>query len=185
MKISLFSRSRGIQASFEEMLAPHVEHLYRFAFRFSRSRFDAEDLVQELLIKLYPRQEQLHKIESLRPWLTRSLYNLYIDSFRRKERSPVEHGHDETMALIASSDYGPAQDMERTDLQKRLMKAMEVLNEDQRILLIMHDIESYTLVEIADILQTPVGTLKSRLHRSRSKLKKLLEEGTSLLNEAC
>ena len=167
------------------MLAPHVEHLYRLAFRFSRSRFDAEDLVQELLIKLYPRQERLHEIKSLRPWLMRSLYNLYIDSYRRNERSPVEHGHDETMTLIASPDRGPAQDMEHRDLQKRLIKAMEVLNEDQRILLIMHDIESYTLAEIADILETPVGTLKSRLHRSRARLKKLLEEGTSLFNEAC
>ncbi|MCF6282245.1 MAG: RNA polymerase sigma factor [Candidatus Polarisedimenticolaceae bacterium] len=185
MKISLFSRRRGHQTSFEEMLAPHVEHLYHLAYRFSRSQHDAEDLVQELLVKLYSRHNELSKVKSLKPWLTRSLYNLYIDLYRRKERSPIDHGYDETISASACTDAGPQQEVQRSEMQHAIAKQMDTLNENQRILLIMHDIESYTLAEIAVILDTPIGTLKSRLHRSRAKLKKSLDDGTFSLNSAC
>ena len=185
MKISLFSRNRGSEVSFEELLAPHVDPLYRLAYRFTGKQHDAEDLVQELLIKLYPRHKELLKVESLRPWLTRALYNLFVDGVRSRNRSPIEHGYDEFMDQQSSSDLGPLQSLSRESLQQQISDALDMLPEEQRNVLILHDIEAYTLSELAEIFETPIGTLKSRLHRSREKLKKLLLAGTFERSEAC
>jgi len=187
MKISLFSRNKGNQLSFEELLAPHTENLYRVAYRFTNSQHDAEDLVQELLLKLYPRHQELLKVENLKPWLTRVLYNLFVDAFRRQNRSPVDHGHDhdELIQQQPNSDPGPLQALDQQDLQQQIIQALEQMSEEQRVLLVLHDVESYTLNELTTILDAPLGTLKSRLHRSREKLKKLLEQGTFSRRRAC
>lgn len=189
MNISLFSRSKTKEASFEALLAPHVESLYRLAFRFCGSQHEAEDLVQELLVKLYPKHKELMQIEKLRPWLARSLRNHFIDTLRQQQRSPIEYGvdhnHEELLNNQVCHDSDPARQLAMTQLQGRILAAMEFLNEEQKLLIKMHDIESYTLAEIAEILETPIGTLKSRLHRSRARLRELLEEGTISVDSAC
>ncbi len=184
MKTGIFSRQRGQEPSFEELVAPHLERLYRLAWRYSGNQTDAEDLIQELLVKLIPRTDELRKIEQLHPWLVKVLYRLHIDRFRKTERNPVESGYDEQINHCTEghvNDISPA----RLDLIRDLQAALQQLNEEQRALVIMHDIESYTLIELETILDTPVGTLKSRLHRSRAKLRKLLKEGTVSLQRAC
>ncbi len=189
MKISLFSRSKGNGTSFEELLAPHVEPLYRLAFRFCGSQHGAEDLVQDLLIKLYEKHNELLKVENLRPWLARSLRNHFIDTLRQQQRSPIEYGHEARGEESGGhqSDYGadPAHHLAMTQLQESILVAMASLNEEQRTLVMMHDLESYTLAEIAEILETPIGTLKSRLHRSRARLREILEAGTISVGSAC
>ncbi|MFQ5488882.1 MAG: RNA polymerase sigma factor, partial [Gammaproteobacteria bacterium] len=82
-KILGFSSKRADQAHFERLLRPHLEQLYRLAYRFTGNATDAEDLVQDLLIKIYPRREELKQVEKLRPWLARVMYNLFIDHKRR------------------------------------------------------------------------------------------------------
>ncbi|MFO8155283.1 MAG: sigma factor, partial [Thiohalospira sp.] len=74
--------------SFEGVLAPHVPTLYRVAHRYTGSPDEAEDLVQELLTRLYPRRRELVELRDLRPWLLRSLHNLHIDRVRRRSRRP-------------------------------------------------------------------------------------------------
>lgn len=163
---------------FETLLVPHIESLYRLAYRLSGQQSDAEDLVQDLLIKLYPRLEELQKLEKLRPWLARSLYNLYIDRVRRQTRNPVQGGEDELqLALdqVHEPQHIPEQLLQQHQLQGRIQLALELLNNDQRDLITLHDIEGYTLPELETVLDTPLGTLKSRLHRARAKLKVLLE----------
>lgn len=188
IKISLFSRSKGGAPSFEELLAPHMEPLYRLAFRFCGSQHEAEDLLQDLLVKLYPKHKELMQIENLRPWLARSLRNLFIDNLRQQQRSPIDYSGEqplddsETMVCHQSDPY---RHLAMTQLQGRILEAMESLNEEQKLLIMMHDIESYTLAEIAEILETPIGTLKSRLHRSRARLREILEEGTISVESAC
>ncbi len=184
MKISIFSRHRGQTPSFEEMVEPHLERLYRLAYRYSGNQADAEDLIQDLLVKLLPRTDELRKVEQLHPWLVKALYRLHIDRFRKTSRNPVDTGYNEYLehAVEANSaDMSPA----RVGLIRDLQAALQYLGEEQRTLIIMHDIESYTLTELEKILDTPVGTLKSRLHRSRAKLRKLLKEGTVSPQRAC
>jgi RNA polymerase sigma-70 factor (ECF subfamily) len=183
--ISLFSRSKGKEASFEELLAPHVEPLYRLAFRFCGTQHEAEDLVQDLLLKLYPKHKELVQIENLRPWLARALRNHFIDTLRQQQRSPIEYGYEEALDAQPCDNSDPYRHLAMNQLQQRIAVAMESLNEEQKTLVMMHDIESYTLAEIAEILDTPIGTLKSRLHRSRARLREILEEGTISVESAC
>ncbi len=173
MKFSIFSRHKNQENAFEEMITPHLERLYRLAYRYSGNQADAEELIQDLLVKLIPRTNELRKVEQLHPWLVKALYRLHIDRFRKSSRQPVDSGYDEQInhsAETGSNDMSPS----RIGLIRDLQAALQELSEDQRILVIMHDVESYTLPELEVILETPIGTLKSRLHRSRAKLRKLL-----------
>lgn len=151
------------------MLAPHIEHLYRLAYRFTGNRPDAEDLVQDLLVKLYPRRAELAGIEHLQPWLVRALYNLFIDTVRRAGRNPLAAASGDD-ALPGLEDV-PQRAPEDLLLQQQLERALLELNPDQRSLIVLHDIEDYTLQELEQLMDTPIGTLKSRLHRARARLR--------------
>ena len=172
-----FFHSNKPGEQFESLLAPHMDNLYRLAYRFTGQRHDAEDLVQELLLKLYPKHSQLQEIEQLRPWLARTLYNLYIDTIRRQQRSALGNiDFDSEAELEALIDHAPEPEkrLELDDTGNRIAAALEQLKEPQRALIILHDMEGYTLAELAEILPHPIGTLKSRLHRARRQLRDLL-----------
>jgi len=175
---SIWQGRKGPATGFEELVAPHIDGLYRLAYRFSGSRHDAEDLVQELLVKLYPRTKELGKIEKLGPWLSKSLYNLFIDQARRATSSPVAsaEGLGIELETIACVNAGPNEYMSRQQRFAKLEKALLTLNVDQRTLIAMHDMEGYTLPELTSMLDTPLGTLKSRLHRARACLREQLSE---------
>ena len=160
---------------FERLLRPHLEKLYRQAYWLTRNRQDAEDVVQDVLTKLYPRCDELLDIEKLGPWLARVLQRTFIDSYRRKKRTALHVVSTDRLEDIEHSMFDPQVDKNETpaelmDLQAGLM----LLNEDQRTVILMHDAEGYSLVELGDILEVPVGTLKSRLHRGRTELRKFL-----------
>lgn len=165
-------------SGFEERVAPHIEQLYRLAYRFSGNRYDAEDLVQELLIRMYPRSDELAGIEALGPWLSKSLYHLFIDLHRRKIASPVVLVEDMgmEMATVACGNAAPDEMLARAQTSARLGQALSLLNMDQRTLIAMHDMEGYSLPELSSMLETPLGTLKSRLHRARASLREYLTE---------
>lgn len=176
--ISLFRRRRGAAGRFEELLRPHVEYLYRLAWRFTGNASDAEDLVQDLLLKLYPRTAELAAVETLRPWLVRVLYRHYVDSVRERARRPAIEatvGDEDPLEQVPSEAEGPEAHAERMRLQGRLLDALRTLNPEQRAVVTMHDIEGYTLEELEKILEAPLGTLKSRLHRARAALRRELD----------
>lgn len=182
--INLFSKKRDQTGSFEELLQPHVEHLYRVAYRLTSNQVDAEDLVQDFLLQIYPRFEELQQIEKLKAWLARSLYNRFIDNIRRNKRNPVSDAvSDEVLDYMPGSTTGPDHDTEAHLMQSQLHQLMQNLNEDQRHVVMLHDMEGYTLSELEQILDTPIGTLKSRLHRARKAIKDGLkmEPSASLL----
>ena len=166
---------------FERLLHPYLDHLYKVAFRFTGgSVADSEDLIQELLIKLYTKRTQLEGIAKLRPWLTKVLYRTFIDHVRRQNRSPlhlVVKPNDEGIDVVdtlSSSNAGPAEQLVADDMNNQLLAAVQSLKEEQRTVCILHDMEGYTLVELEAILDIPLGTLKSRLHRARTRLRKIL-----------
>jgi RNA polymerase sigma-70 factor (ECF subfamily) len=175
-------KGRSERSAFETLIRPHLRPLFRLAYRFTRSREDAEDLVQELLLKLYPRRNELMEVERLRPWLTRVMYRIFIDNHRRYTRSPVhlavDYGADEQNAdpvdSLISVGGDPEQETEQRVLNRHLLEVIDRLSEDHRHVLSLHDIEGYTLEEMQEILSCPIGTLKSRLHRARARLRELL-----------
>jgi RNA polymerase sigma-70 factor (ECF subfamily) len=167
---------------FERLLREHVPALYRSAYRWTGAVDRAEDLVQQLLVRLYPRLAELRALDQLRPWALRVMYRIFVDQLRRERASPVQFGADPVASddLPAEDDAwvdpgpGPLELTDRDVTQERLLRAWERLGEEHRMVLSMHDIEDYTLPELARIMDIPLGTLKSRLHRARARLRELL-----------
>ncbi len=175
--IKLWSSRQSEHEQFEALLQPHLQRLYKLAYRFTGQRADAEDLVQDVVVKLYPRLQEMQKIEKLSPWLARVLYRYFVDRVRSKQRSPLHLVAEDEAELEEHSDKSPdpAENTEAALLQSRLQDAIDQLNEDQRALVILHDIEGYTLNEIHIMHDVSIGTLKSRLNRARSRLRELLK----------
>ncbi len=176
--IKLWPSKPSEHEQFEQLLQPHLQQLYRLAYRFTGQRADAEDLVQDVVVKLYPRMQEMQKVEKLSPWLARVLYRHFVDRLRSKQRSPLHLVTDEEAELDEHSDKtpDPAGTTENTLLQSRLQSALDLLNEDQRALMILHDVEGYTLNEIHTMYDVSIGTLKSRLNRARGRLRELLKD---------
>lgn len=173
---------RTRQKEFEQLLEPHLASLFRIAYRFTGHTEDAEDLIQNLLLKLYPRLDELRELDSLHPWLVRVLYREFVDSYRKRSRLrrwllPAEElGEEEVVrAEYDAGDEGPEQQLERFRSLERVARALKALSADHRALVALHDIEGYTMDEIAGMLGLARGTVKSRLHRARARLRACLE----------
>lgn len=170
-------------AIFERIVRPHLDRLYRLAWRLAGSKAEAEDLFQELLVKAYGKLDQLIDIEEPGTWLSRVMYNLFVDQqrrFKRQRLQTVDEGHLPGEGLAAfAGDLDPEADKQRYDKLASLDRALHQLSEEHRTVVLLHDTEGYKLAEIQIITDTPVGTLKSRLHRARSRLREILEsDGT-------
>lgn len=169
-------------AEFDRLLRQHIPAFYRCAHRWTGTPDRAEDLVQELLVRLYPRLDELRGLDRPRPWAMRVMYRIFVDQLRRERSSPVQFGmeisgnsttEDEELELADDSEE-PARLLEQHLTHERILAAWTQLGEEHRVLLSMHDIEGYTLTELSAIVTAPLGTLKSRLHRARAKLRELL-----------
>jgi RNA polymerase sigma-70 factor (ECF subfamily) len=169
-KIGLFDRSQR----FDQLVRPHVPALYRFAYRLARDRADAEDLVQDVLTKLYPRTGEMVYVRDLKPWLLRVVYHQFVDDLRRRRRDALRIS-DMNLLDIPESAEDPDRHFEISRMAQRVRRAIGQLNREQQVLVGLHLIDGMTLEEVMHVLDVPLGTLKSRLHRTRAQLKKLLE----------
>ncbi|HUD96938.1 MAG TPA: RNA polymerase sigma factor [Woeseiaceae bacterium] len=166
---------------FDVLVRPHFDALYAAARRLTRSPHDAEDLVQEVCLKAFGRLDELERIEFSRAWLLKVLYHEFIDSKRRNQRSPVAIAA--TGAETDEPDLTPAdstQPDELVDHQQnigRIQRAMRLLNPEQCALVVMHDVEGYSIDELCKLNGAPAGTIKAQLHRTRVKLGRLLASG--------
>lgn len=177
-KLSGFRR-RTDSARFEELMRPHFDALYAAARRMTMSAADAEDLVQEVCLKAFLKLDELEAMEYQRAWLLRVLYNQFVDSRRVMQRSPVglaTTGNDEDneFDVPAAAGWQPEELLDREQRVGLILKAMRVLDSEQCTLVALHDIEGMSLDELRDMTGTPIGTLKSQLHRTRAKLGRLL-----------
>lgn len=167
-------------ATFERLIRPHMERLYRFAYRLTGSKPEAEDLFQDVLIKLFGKLDNLVEIEEPGSWSSRVMYNHFIDNRRRFARQrlvSVEESQLPPGGMDAlPGDDNPERDAERLDNIMRLDNALAALSDEHRLVVLLHDTEGYKLKEIQDITGDPIGTLKSRLHRARARLRELLSE---------
>lgn len=164
---------------FEAMVAPHLQPLYRLAYRFTQDPHAAEDLVQSLILKLLPQTTVLSEVADLRPWLSRALYNAFIDQTRRKSVSPVDLSRpDENdaalLAIVDEVNESPEAYADRALTRDQISEALLQLEPELRALLGWHDIEGYTLDEISKSQSIPHGTLKSRLYSARRQMREYL-----------
>lgn len=178
------SLEQNQRASFDKLLRPHLERLYRLAFRLAGAKPEAEDLFQDVLLKAFSRLDDLFEVREPGPWLCRVMYNHFIDNRRRLARArlfSVAEGQLPGQGLESlPGDLDPVRDAERLDNIMRLERALATLSDDHRLVVLLHDAEGYKLEEIHQITGDPVGTIKSRLHRARSRLRDLLAtDGTN------
>ena len=158
---------------FAALVRQHYQALYGAAYRLTRSVVDAEDLVQEVCARAYPHFAEIELLEQPRGWLMRVLYRLFIDSRRRYERKHVRAIEDEEE--FVGDEPGPAEEAERASDRGRIEAAWRYLSTEHRALLALHDVEGYTLSEIQSLTGLKEGTIKSRLHRARVRLGRLVQ----------
>ena len=170
---------------FAEQAIPLIDQLFGAALGMTRNRADAEDLVQETFMKAYTKFHQYQQGTNIKAWLYRILTNTYITHYRKAQRSPKRSGGEEVEdwqpAAAASHDEKGLVSAEAEALDNipssELRTALESLSEDQRVVVLLSDVEGFAYKEIADMLDIPIGTVMSRLHRGRKNLR----EGLSAL----
>ncbi len=178
-------------STFAEQAMPLMDQLYSAAMRMTRNPSDAEDLVQETYMKAYRGFERFQEGTNLKAWMYRILTNSYINRYRQKQRRPDESdiADVEDMYLYRrlggeNSEIGSsAEDAFLNSVTDETVKAaIEAIPENFRIAVLLADVEGFAYKEIAEILEIPIGTVMSRIHRGRKALEKQLHEFASERN---
>lgn len=168
-------------AQFEASALEYLDPLYSAALRMARNPQDAEDLVQDTFLKAFTAFEQYQPGTNLKAWLYRILTNTYINHYRKKQREPQQTpAEDLTDWEVNSTPDLTAQSAELSALSQltdtEVSEALAQLPQDRRMAVYYADVEGMAYQDIADIMDCPVGTVMSRLHRGRAQLRTLLAD---------
>ncbi len=168
-------------AIFDGEFMPHIDSMYNFAYRLTFDEDDAKDLVQDTYLKAYRFINSFEKGTNAKAWLFRILKNSFINEYRKKSKQPAKVDYQEVETYYNSDDV----DFQgTTDLRAESVKdmlgdeisnALNSLAVDFRTVIILCDLEGFTYEEMAKILDIPIGTVRSRLHRARNLLKEKLK----------
>ncbi|AFL83096.1 RNA polymerase, sigma subunit, ECF family [Belliella baltica DSM 15883] len=165
---------------FDGEFMPHIDSMYNFGYRLTFDEDDAKDLVQDTYLKAYRFINSFEQGTNAKAWLFRILKNSFINDYRKKSKQPaiVDYQEVETYYNSDHVDYGITSDL-RVDSVKDMLgdeisNALNSLAVDFRTVIILCDLEGFTYEEMAKILDIPIGTVRSRLHRARNLLKEKL-----------
>lgn len=167
---------------FQREAIPHMDVLYNYALRMTGNPNDADDLLQDTFLKAYRFWDKYEKGTNIRAWLFRIMKNSYINLYRKSSKEPNTVDYDEVQNFYQTIRD---QSTDPNDLQEKLFgnlledevaSALESLPEDFRTVIILCDVEGFTYEEIAEFVECPVGTVRSRLHRGRKLLRDKLFE---------
>ena len=170
------------RAQFEELSRQHSEAFLRAAMRLTGNPVEAEDLLQETLIKAYVAFEQFTAGSNFRAWVLRILANTHISRFRHAQRTPATVSWEDLSTISRrpfdppSPDKNPAQEALEFTLSEEPGEALAALPEEFRVAVILSDIFELSYKEIADLLGVPLGTVRSRIFRGRKLLQESLRE---------
>ena len=168
---------------FQTDTLPLLDSLYAGALRMTRNPPDAEDLVQETMMRAYRSFDRFEPGTNLKAWLFRIMTNAYINTYRKKQREPMKVSHDEI------EDFDLYRELKEHDPQwdatpenivlsnlvdSDIIEAIDDLPEQFRLAVVLSDVEGFSYAEMAEIMDVPLGTVMSRLHRGRKALQKRL-----------
>lgn len=169
---------------FERDAMQYVDQLYSAAMRMARNPSDAEDLVQEAYTKAFSAFHQYRPGTNLKAWLYRILTNTYINLYRKRQREPLQSGSDQiedwqlaraeshTSSGLRSAEAEALDHLPDSDVKR----ALQSIPEEFRLAVYFADVEGFAYKEISDIMNTPIGTVMSRLHRGRKMLREMLAD---------
>jgi len=169
-------------AIFNNEFLPHINSMYNFGFRLTLDRDDAKDLVQDTYLKAYRFVESFQKGTNAKAWLFRILKNSFINDYRKKVKEPSKVDYQEVETYYNSEDVNRqiTPDLRVESLKDmigdEISNALNALDVDFRTVIILCDLEGFKYEEMAKILDIPIGTVRSRLHRARNLLKEKLSE---------
>lgn len=169
-------KERAEQSQFEILILPHADSLYGPAYQLTRSASDAEDLVQDTMLRAYDRFGSFRADGSPRAWLHTIMRNLFINTYRKRTREPHQISFDalEEPGTLRPTIASP----ERVVLSRMegaaLLRAVSGLPDEYRAVVVLADVEGLSYQEIADRLRIPVGTVRSRLSRGRKRVQRAL-----------
>lgn len=164
--------SPGERPSWEDVARTHGRFIYSVAYRLTGNHHDAQDLVQEVLLRVR-RGLAGYQPGNLEGWLGRITTNAFLDRVRREQRRPSVPLPEDTERLVVGSS-GIDEEMAAGDLPQHLQDLLADLNPDFRIPVVMKDVFGYSYEEIADRLDLPIGTVRSRIHRGRGRLREAM-----------
>ena len=173
------------QQRFQTDALPLLDSLYGAALRMTRNPADAEDLVQEAMLRAYRAFESFEPGTNLKAWLFRILTNAYINTYRKKQREPQKVSADELEDFDLYQELkGHNPQFQETPetivldslVDSDILEAIDDLPEQFRMAVMLSDVEDFSYAEMAEIMDVPMGTVMSRLHRGRKALQKRLWE---------
>lgn len=182
LKSMMIEKADNPHLEFEREIRPHLSVLYNYSLRMTGNPEDAEDLVQESLMKAFRFFHSFEKGTNCKAWLFRITKNTFINQYRKTSKEPGKVDYDEIKEFFNSvkDDRFEMLDLENelySDLlDDTLTRALQQLPPDFRTVVILCDLQSMTYEEIADMIGCPVGTVRSRLHRGRHLLKTILSD---------
>ena len=162
----------GDQIAWEQIVRQYWRKVFNVAYKFVGKHDEAEDLTQDIFLKIFKSLDTFDRRANFQTWLISISRNLCIDHYRsvRKERETIDHGVDTADIAPAAPDPGPIAALEQRDRVVLLRQALAALPETLRTAVLLRDIQELSYQEIADKLQLPEGTVKSRINRGRTEL---------------
>ncbi len=169
----------GSLPAFEELISLYEKKVFNYCYRMTNCREDAEDLTQEVFLKVYRSLPSFKGNSQFSTWLYRIAHNICIDKFRKQKAVvvPLVKGEEDEEREIQLKAEGPSPEdiLLSKEQQSVIQKGIESLKPDYRSVIVLRDIQHYSYEEIADILKLPLGTVKSHISRARAALRQALE----------
>lgn len=166
----------GDEAAWRALVSLHTRRVFALAYRFTGRVDEAEDLTQEVFVKVYQTLDRYRQGDgSFGSWLMAVARNHAIDHYRRRRQDALRHAEEpEVLDGVASGDEGPLRSLERAERVRLVHRGLRALPEELRAPLILCDLQGLPYEEVAETLQIPLGTVKSRINRGRLELAKRL-----------